>query len=100
PQDGEQKLADAECDNGTNGADDDGTEQASAGLMRPDARADADESWKRKDGKREQKPAKHADGGKRTENGEDDHGGDLRENRSDGCANHHHQGASQSIAKF
>jgi hypothetical protein len=33
-------------------------------------------------------------------NSEDDHGGGLRVNRSDGCTIHHHQGALQSIAKF
>jgi hypothetical protein len=57
----------AECHSGGSGADDDGADQAGAGLMRPNARADADEGWKRKDGEREQQPAKHADGGKRTE---------------------------------
>lgn len=54
PQDGEHKLADAECDTGASGADDDSAEQAGAGLMRPDARADADESWESKDSEREQ----------------------------------------------
>lgn len=54
PQHGEQKLADAECDTGADGADEDGTEQAGGGLMRPDAGADADGRWERKDSEREQ----------------------------------------------